>query len=382
MGIQGAWSNQPVVAAVIIIESGPAGTGLFVYSGTPAPGNEPVLSIAAPGVTTDPFGNPVQPILTIGQLSGSHVEAGTDGTLSLVNAAGVTVITLHPSSGKLQFFDTASGVQKMLIQENSISGESVGTLTVSSGVSGTVGDIALGLLLASQDEAGSQPQLLVGPGTPSALSTAMLEVQGSAVIQGSADLGLLIVSQTEAAPSEPSLQVIASGSGDNALGIMAAADTNFRWKFTPTKLQAGSGSAGLDTSFYRATAGALWGSDPIAANVAGAVETWHAVSFASSGLTGTLRVKLLPLANFAVIDGTIAVTLGAAATTYTFGSLPSSAYYPAAGRQYPVSVTNTPTGITANLPRIFVPSSGAVQMVMPSGSGAATASFTQMIPLD
>lgn len=50
-----AWGNQPVIAPIVVITAGAAGTGLFVYNGTPGAGNL-VVSIAGVG-GTDPFGN-------------------------------------------------------------------------------------------------------------------------------------------------------------------------------------------------------------------------------------------------------------------------------------------------------------------------------------
>ena len=53
------WQQQVITAPVVIIQSGVAGTGLFVYSGAPANGNPPQIAIIGSGVTTDPFGNAV-----------------------------------------------------------------------------------------------------------------------------------------------------------------------------------------------------------------------------------------------------------------------------------------------------------------------------------
>ena len=53
------WQQQVITAPVVIIQSGVAGSGLFVYSGAPGPANPPQIAIVGSGVTTDPFGNPV-----------------------------------------------------------------------------------------------------------------------------------------------------------------------------------------------------------------------------------------------------------------------------------------------------------------------------------
>lgn len=308
-------------------------SGAFWYNGTPGAGNDPVVAIAAPGITTDPYGNPVKPILTIGQLSGSYVLAGTDGTLSLVNTAGVTVISLHPASGKLQFFDTATGALKAVIQENSVSGEN-GQLSLSSGVSATPGDVALGILLASRDEAsGTSPNICIAAGTPSRLSSALAEIQGSVVVNATDAAGLILVVQNNAAaPSNPAVQVIADQAGDNALGIMAGADTNNRWKWTPSKMQAGPGNAALDTSLYRTSAGAQWATDPLLANTGGSAEGWHPVAYSNGWADAPGRTpsqyRLIPSPASAVqLAGSLTIPSGFAAGQTIF-TLPAG-YRPA-----------------------------------------------------
>lgn len=62
---------------VIVFGNSP-GAGIFVYTGTPALGNPPVLSIVAPGVTQDPYGNPVTSVLGV---------QGSDGVVSIKDPA-------------------------------------------------------------------------------------------------------------------------------------------------------------------------------------------------------------------------------------------------------------------------------------------------------
>ncbi len=84
------WSDQPVVTPLVIVESGAPSSGLFVYSGTPGPGNPPVASIVAPGVTTDPYGNTVTPIIMTqnGTTPGSLRSILNGGILSFVLIGG------------------------------------------------------------------------------------------------------------------------------------------------------------------------------------------------------------------------------------------------------------------------------------------------------
>lgn len=119
----------------------------------------------------------------------------------------------------------------------------------------------------------------------------------------------------------------------------------------------------------------------------GTPETWHSIGLAS-GLTGTLRCKRIAEGNFMVIDGELGFTMTGSPQVFTCGSLPSAAYYPNAttfpgGRQYPIVVTGTPSGITTTDPRLFVGTSGGIQILVPSGSNTSVStSFTQIVPLD
>lgn len=70
-GQGGAWSNQ--IDQLLIVASGAQATGAFFYSGAPGPGNPPVLSIVAPGVTQDPYGNTVAAILEMQGTAGQSI---------------------------------------------------------------------------------------------------------------------------------------------------------------------------------------------------------------------------------------------------------------------------------------------------------------------
>lgn len=108
---------------LVIITGTGAGSGLFIYAGTPALGNPPVLSAVAPGTTTDPYGNPVLAVL------------------ELQGAAGVLSIT---TPALVQFPSLAAF-------ENTIAG-------VAAGVGGTIPAqfISLGIRSASTTTAGAR----------------------------------------------------------------------------------------------------------------------------------------------------------------------------------------------------------------------------------
>src|SRR5271156_1130797 len=104
------WSNQVILAQLIEIISGTPGSGLFVYNGAPALGNPPVLSIVAPGVTTDPYGNPANAVLNIGNVAAAHFGVDQNGNVYLANATGTTTIYMSPTSDVIEFFPTGTGV--------------------------------------------------------------------------------------------------------------------------------------------------------------------------------------------------------------------------------------------------------------------------------
>ncbi len=78
VGVQPGTPN--IIRARQVLVSG-TNDGIFVYIGKPGPGNPPVASIVAPGVTTDPYGNTVASIL----------EVQESGLQTVLAAAGLTM---------------------------------------------------------------------------------------------------------------------------------------------------------------------------------------------------------------------------------------------------------------------------------------------------
>jgi hypothetical protein len=195
-GIQpGSASN--VVRARTIIVSG-TGEGVFVYTGRPALGNPPILSIVSPGTTADPYGNTVEAVLTVGSLAGAHVLVDDDGNISLVSAAGNSGITLNPTTGTITFADPATGAVEMQIAESTLTGE--GFIELNSGVTPDVGDAAAGLIIQSKDltVGGFSGQVAVGTGTPSPVTAGLLEVDGTITVTDTAAASLPAAQDTSA----------------------------------------------------------------------------------------------------------------------------------------------------------------------------------------
>jgi hypothetical protein len=152
----------------------------------------------------------------------------------------------------------------------------------------------------------------------------------------------------------------------------------FLWLFSA----AASGSFGAPLAMFEAGVAAA---EPEGSGSPPPVETWHTVTN-PTGITGTIRAKILAQENMAVLDVNCMITSTLAApNAYTAGSLRNSSYYPAAARQYDVSV-NQQWSTTANAsPRIQIPTSGGIVFDMPGFNAAGNScivSMTQEYPLN
>lgn len=166
---------------VIVFGTGP-GAGIFVYNGQPALGNPPVLSIVAPGVTQDPFGNTVGAVLTIGTFGGPGLNVDQFGNLALAGADG-SLLELSPEAN-LPFALTAAfaGVMQTLmtmqtLDLNETQAGVISGIVLGSGATAKMGTLitspyaaeGMGLLLQAQDDgAGDLPWATFGTVTTQA----------------------------------------------------------------------------------------------------------------------------------------------------------------------------------------------------------------------
>ena len=98
-------------------------------------------------------------------------------------------------------------------------------------------------------------------------------------------------------------------------------------------------------------------------------ETFHDIS---NGTGFIARVKLLPW-NAVWLD--VQASWSGTGTT-NLASLPSSSYYPTSTRQFPLAST----GASAQNARVFVPTSGALQVVVSGNSVAGSGGISMMYP--
>jgi hypothetical protein len=108
------WQNN--LFQLLIVEGSGPGSGFFVYSGAPGPGNPPVLSAVAPGVTADPFGNPVTPVLELN---------GSAGVMTITDPALIQFLSGATVTGSLKSENAAQSLQINAPQGLSVTGGDV-----------------------------------------------------------------------------------------------------------------------------------------------------------------------------------------------------------------------------------------------------------------
>src|ERR1700744_328005 len=100
-------------------------------------------------------------------------------------------------------------------------------------------------------------------------------------------------------------------------------------------------------------------------------DTWHTVTLSS--WTGTLRVKKVPLQKAAWINWHL--TGNTSGGQFTLGSLPDSSYYPVTSQDLPCTMSDgfvSTSGSVDGSCRVFMPTSGAIQLIVPTLVGSIT----------
>lgn len=239
------WSNPAV--NLIIIVSGSPNTGLFLYNGTPAAGNPPVLWAVAPGVTADPFGNTVSAVLGAGVPGGQSTQIDAAGDVTLTGTGG-TQLALTPAAA-LPFSLTS-------------------TLT---GVMQTV--MSLGSGDGNQNQAGIVSGITVGTGTAAKMGTLVMSPYGST------GMGLLLQAENDGATDTASALIGTITTTGGAVTFTPSLAVY------PSALVAYSGGGTVNVITHTAAGS---GSDPIPANAAATAlgECWgHAGNGGPTGGT-------------------------------------------------------------------------------------------------
>jgi hypothetical protein len=96
------YNNPEIIYANIVIITGGAGIGIFLYNGAGSLGNEPVMSLTGPNTTEDPYGNPVTTDgFTVYNAAGAAaifvgLTAGNVPTIQ-IGVSGSSLVTLNPN---------------------------------------------------------------------------------------------------------------------------------------------------------------------------------------------------------------------------------------------------------------------------------------------
>lgn len=193
MSFDSEWSNQPVLSPLVIVVSNSPKSGFFVYTGTPANGNPPLLAITTQA--TDPYGNAVtanaitdrgMPLLVysgvpaLGNLIASLAPVATTDDVGNAVPQGINVTTgqisgttitsdqgsykLVMTSGTLSFQApsfTESGVAQVLFPGNNASSPQLELASPSSNSTGKY-TAALFLNGESQDGTAGPSAILTG----------------------------------------------------------------------------------------------------------------------------------------------------------------------------------------------------------------------------
>jgi len=313
------WSNQ-IVSTLIVAGSGP-GSGLFVYAGTPGPGNPPIFW--ASSAATDPFGNTLS--ATAGVSGTGTFRAGN----TLITPAGEFVYSGTPGLGDL-FASIAGAASSDPFGNNSKAGF------------GTYGG-------ATANQAGVLTQSELDLYTSTAVQDGVT-VRPSVVVANATYAGELNVwsGQADGTDTQMVIKTYSSDCTDPARSAPGTPEVDLT-RAGQVSIAAGAG--------------------PFVP-----LESFHAVS-PGGGMTGLLtggasvRVKLLPW-NAVWCD--IAFTwTGVAGGTFNCGNLPSAAYYPNVTRLFPLT-TNGTLSSSPTMVRAFIPTSGGLQVLVPTMSASGT----------
>jgi hypothetical protein len=348
--------------------------GVFFYSGVPALGNL-IISITPAAGADDGQGNAFLAGVSVYNNPSKFFAELTNGGLQVGSLAGLSLVT------QAALFTMA--------QDALAAGTAPSAQIISPEASSLPSIITL--LGGSQNGVRPAQVVITSPSSPPA-TKAMLEVQGgvngglsvtggiaadSEAISGAGG-ALLKVTETGGAPASPPTQLLAQTAADRVLGIRVTGDAAFRLRVDSNGRHDWGNGTVTDTTLYRASANLL-AVDPIAANIAGAAETWHSLGALGAHYTVTLgRYKLTPEGELELDINVVGD--GLQATSVSFANTLPAAYRPAT--QHDTLPMGTTRQVTAGdiWPRLTVTTAGAVTVT--NQGTANTFAFAGRIPLD
>ena len=339
---------------VVISGTGP-GAGLFVYNGTPAAGNLPVFCVVAPGTTTDPFGNGITAIVEIGQQSGGHWHWDLSGNLDINNTSSQLIARWRPTDQALLFYSPGGGLGNLLTSLAAAAGTDQDGNPFVAGFGGylTVGGVKYAISLGSLgSELGIQwvnqsMSLAFNPGIHASGTAAGSVITLTSGTPGISGIVALLVVQ------DPVLSGFANGTISlKASRAIFGVTGNAYWDDVSQNFNLPAGGGPFVTG-----------------------ETFHTVSGAA-GLTGTIRIRKTPW-NMVYLDVLVSWT-ATVATTFTCGSLPDATYYPTVndpGNNTLLPMASNAAWTTDTQARVFIPTSGAIQVIVGASSAGGNGCF-------
>jgi hypothetical protein len=213
IGVQPGTSPSIILARYVVIFG--ADGGLFIYDGTPAKGNPPVLSAVAPGTTEDPYGNSVASVLNIGDFSGAHIGWDADGNTYVSDASDNIRIAILVGAGPMIGFWEAGEFDTGFPQLSIASGMgTVGGNTIPAGI--TLGGLPI-LAYSSTPPAEGNLEMSVtqNNGTDTFGNATLGGVAFYAVDSGASEYGAVVLTNASAGSAVPQLsfQVASAASG-------------------------------------------------------------------------------------------------------------------------------------------------------------------------
>ena len=352
------WNDRNIFLQLIV---GGPGAGAFFYNGPPGPGNQPVLSIVAPGVTSDPYGNPVTAVLVAGNFAtGTYTQIDSAGQILIFNAAGNEVILNANGLAILPAGAVASALlalNTLFVANDTVQLESPApTVAYTQALLNLVGRTGgQGLAQVPATTAFEADGSATVAGGLTADKATIINAGGNPLLQvtntTSASTTLIRVTLPNVAGQEAAFAMLVTGDAFSRLTLNLDSNNNPR-------ISMGGGAVAPDSIFYRAAAN-LFASDFIARDNGGVAETWNAVTFANgwanAGLEPGMSFRLVAAPDNCVqVVGAITVPVGFVAGQNITTAMPAS-YRPAKVNELTVynANTNAPARITVTTGGIF-----------------------------
>jgi hypothetical protein len=212
--------SSNIIRASVVIITGGAGSGLFVYSPSPGVGNLVASITGASG--TDQYGNAYGSGLNIGNQAAAHFGVSNAGDVFIANASDQNVIEIRPELSAILIYNGAPSLGGLVATIAGAAGTDPQGNTFPAGVASYNSGNTSYVLLGNTGISGTTMQLIFQNLANAFLSPPFVEALGSgtagATLElnsgesgGSSGAAAIILQDSTAAPTTNSLVTIASG---------------------------------------------------------------------------------------------------------------------------------------------------------------------------